>query len=283
MAGLPDGARHRQGERLRARPVSDGGGGRLTAVPFHPLDLGWTLVRTEFKTRYHGTLGGFCWALLKPSAMVLTLMGVFSYVFATDSHYPLNLVVGLFLWDFFAEATKAGLVSLHTNGFLLTKAKFPSWVLVVSSISNALITLVAFTAVILVFLLAFGRPPDARALALFAWYLAHFVAMVVGISLAASVWFLRFRDLNQVWEVLMAVGFFVTPIIYPIDILPERAHAYLYIWPPTPVIQFAKSVLVEGAVPTLRAHLLLSGETLAIVALGLIVFRRYGPRAAEYL
>src|SRR5688572_29468795 len=66
------------------------------------LGLTWTLVRTDFKARYHGTLGGFLWALLKPVAMFAVLMGVFSFMF-TDPHYKLNLIVALFLWDFFAE------------------------------------------------------------------------------------------------------------------------------------------------------------------------------------
>ena len=59
-------------------------------------------------------------------------------------NYKLDLIVGLFLWDFFAEGTKTGLTSLHAKGFLLTKARFPSWILVVTSISNALITLAVF-------------------------------------------------------------------------------------------------------------------------------------------
>ena len=63
--------------------------------------LVWTLVRTDFKTRYHGTIQGFVWALLKPIAMFLVLMSVFSFVFAQESAYRLNLIIGLFLWDFF--------------------------------------------------------------------------------------------------------------------------------------------------------------------------------------
>src|SRR5713101_3358880 len=97
------------------------------------LGLIWTLVRTDFKARYHGTLGGFVWALLKPMTMFIVLMAVFSFLFAGKPTYKLNLIVGLFLWDFFAEATKSGLTSLHAKGFLLTKARFSSWILVVTS------------------------------------------------------------------------------------------------------------------------------------------------------
>src|SRR5262245_59743238 len=110
--------------------------------------LVWTLVRTDFKTRYHGTIQGFAWALMKPLTMFLVLMGVFSFIFASDPAYRVNLIVGLFLWEFFSQGTTAGLLSVHAKGFLLSKAKFPSWIVVVTSLANALITLAVFWAVI---------------------------------------------------------------------------------------------------------------------------------------
>src|SRR3954465_6783423 len=81
--------------------------------------LVWTFTRTDFKTRYHGTLGGFVWALLKPLAMFLVLYAVFSFVFVSEPSYRMNLILGLFLFDFFSEATKTGLTSLYQKGFLL--------------------------------------------------------------------------------------------------------------------------------------------------------------------
>ena len=59
--------------------------------------------------------------------------------------------------------------------------------------------------------------------------------------------FLRYRDLNQVWDVVTQAGFFVAPIIYPLGVIPERFHFYLYLWPPTPIIEFSRAVLVDGA------------------------------------
>lgn len=243
----------------------------------------WTLVRTDFKARYHGTLGGFAWALLKPLAMFLVLLGVFSFVFASDPVYKRNLLLGLFLWDFFAEGTKVGIISMHQKGYLLTKTRFPLWIVVVTSASNALITLAVFTAAILGFLVVTGDPPSALGLVAYLAYVASAILMVTGISLAGSVLFLRYRDLNQVWEVMTQAGFFLAPIIYPLGILPERLHVYLYLWPPTPIIQFSRAVLVQHEFPTLRAHLLLVGMTSVIFLAGLAVYRQLAPRAAEYL
>jgi len=246
-------------------------------------DLVWTLVRTDFKTRYHGTIGGFAWALLKPLAMFLVLLAVFSYVFASEPRYKLDLIIGLFLYEYFQEATKAGLLSLRAKGYLLTKAKFPSWIVVVTSASNAVITLALFSAVLVAFLALSGRPPSLTAVALYLAYQLQFVAIVAGFSLAASVLFMWYRDLNQVWEVVSHAGFFIAPIIYPIGVLPERVHFYLYLWPPTPIILFSRSVLVEGRVPTLTAHALLLAETLAVLLVGAAIYRARAPRVAEHL
>jgi lipopolysaccharide transport system permease protein len=243
----------------------------------------WTLVRTDFKSRYHGSLGGFVWALLKPVLMFVVLMSVFSLIFASTPHYRLNLIVGLFLWDFFGESTRTGLTSLQVKGFLLTKARFPSWILVVASLSNACITLSVFAVTFLVYLAAIGRAPGAAGVAFFLLYLALFFLIVAGFSLASSVLFLRYRDLNQVWEVVTQAGFFIAPIIYPLDIIPERYHIYLYLWPPTPVIQFSRAVLVDGGFPTLKAHVLLVVAATAVFAAGAAIFRAYSSDAAENL
>lgn len=245
--------------------------------------LVWTLVRTDFKARYHDSFGGFVWALLKPLSMFLVLMAVFSFLFASNPNYKLDLIVGLFLWDFFAESTKTGLISLHQKGYLLTKARFPSWILVVSAISNAVITLAVFCGVITIFLAGAGHAPTAQQLFLFLSYCVALVVIAIGFSLASSVLFLRYRDLNQVWDVAIQAGFFLAPVIYPLGIIPERFHLYLYFWPPTPVIEFSRAVLVAGSTPTPLAHLCLAADAAICLVLGIVIFRRFGPHAAEYL
>src|SRR5215470_3634877 len=233
----------------------------------------WTLVRTDFKVRYHGTAMGFVWAMLKPLAMFVVLMSVFTFVFPSKEDYALNLVLGLFLYDYFQEATKTGLVSLHSKGYLIGRSRFPRWLIVVATASAAILACLAFA----------GRTPAPSALLLYLLYVLLFSGIVVAFSLASSVLFVRYRDLNQVWEVVVQAGLFVAPIIYPIDVLPERFHRLVYLWPPTSVIEFSRAVLLEGAVPTLRAHLLLVAATAASLAAGIAIYRRSGPGVPEHL
>ena len=249
---------------------------------FARAGLAWTLVRTDFKARYHGTFSGFAWALLKPAAIFLVLLVVFSFVFP-DPAYKLQLIVGLFLWDFFAEGTKTGLASLHAKAFLFKKMRVPLWVLVLASIANPLITLAVFAGVIVVFLTLAGSPPTPLGVALFLAYCSALVLLVVGFSLASSVLFLRYRDLNQVWDVMAQAGFFVAPIVYPLGIVPERLHFYFYLWPPTPIIEFSRAALIRHQVPSLAGHLYLAVEVAAALLIGALVMRRQGRRAAEFV
>jgi len=254
--------------------------------PSHGIDLPGlirTLVRTDFKTRYHGTAGGYLWALLKPLSMFVVLMSVFSLAFSMDPDYNLNLIIGLFLWDFFAESTRSGLMSLHAKGFLLTRARFPAWVVVATSCSNALITVSLFGVLVCTYIGLFERRLGALEVALFGTYVLAFLAIVFGFSLAASVVFLRYRDFNQVWDLVLQAGFFVAPVIYPLDILPQRLHLFIYAWLPTPVIQFTRMVLVQGEIPTLKAHLLLLCSVAIVLSVGVWVYARFGSRAIEEL
>jgi ABC-type polysaccharide/polyol phosphate export permease len=265
---------------VATRPVSAAGAGSWA----HLAGLIWTLVRSDFKVRYHGTVGGFVWALLRPVSMFVVLLAVFSFIFVpTDPYYRPNLLIGLFLWEFFAEGTKVGLVSLFAKGYLLTKTRFPRWIVVATSAANALITLLVFTMAILLYLAWAGRFPSPSRLLLFIVYEIEMWMIVLGFSLSTSVLYPRYRDLNHLWDAISQAGFFVAPIVYPMQILPSRMHPYLYLWPPTPVVEFARQVLIQETVPTLEANLFLLIATLAILAVGIVVFQRHAARAAEHL
>ena len=121
------------------------------------------------------------------------------------------------------------------------------------------------------------RRRPSRELALFLLYCGALLLLVVGFSLATSVLFLRYRDLNQVWDVMAQAGFFVAPIVYPLGIVPERFHFYFYLWPPTPIIEFSRAALVSNAVPSITGHIYLGLEVIAVVAIGVFVMRTVWP------
>jgi lipopolysaccharide transport system permease protein len=154
---------------------------------------------------------------------------------------------------------------------------------VLTSIANPFITLTVFGAVIVGFLALAGQPPTIGGVGLFAVYAAAMALIVLGFSLATSVLFLKYRDLNQVWDVVTQAGFFVAPIIYPLGIVPEHLHAYFYLWPPTAIIEFSRAVLIAGVAPSLTAHVYLAIEVLVALGVGAAVLKYLGPRAAEWV
>jgi lipopolysaccharide transport system permease protein len=107
--------------------------------------------------------------------------------------------------------------------------------------------------------------------------------MITGFALGGSVLFLRYRDLNQVWDVVTQAGFFVAPVIYPMGVIPERFHLYLYLWPPTAVMEFSRAVLVAGQIPSAADHVSLALGAFGILGLGVVVYNRFAARAPEYV
>ncbi|NPU85306.1 MAG: ABC transporter permease [Syntrophaceae bacterium] len=243
----------------------------------------WTLIRTDFKTRYHGTIGGYLWALVKPLTMFIVLYMVFSVIFTMDPNYNLNLIIGLFLWEFFGEATRTGIMSLQEKNFLLTKTKFPSWVVVLTSVSSALITVTIFSIAVCAYISIFRRSLSFLEIGVFYSYIILFLIITIGIALAGSVLFLRYRDINQIWDLLIQAGFFITPIIYPLDIVPHKFHFYLYMWLPTAVIQFSRSVLIKGQIPSLTANAMLAGSAVAVLLVGALLYYWLVQRSLERL
>jgi lipopolysaccharide transport system permease protein len=243
-------------------------------------DFVWTLIRTDIKARYKGAISGLIWAMLKPLAMFIVMYSVFSFLF-TERKFSLYLIVGLLLWNFYNEGTRVGMESLQSKGYLLTKAIFPRSIVVVASTANAVITLVVFSVSIMFVVLVFGKTLSLVGVLMALLYAVELYFIVLGISLGTSVLYLRYRDLNQIWEVLLQAGFFVAPIVYPLNIIPEKYHIFLYFWPPTPVIQFSRMVLVDNEIPSLRANMLLAVMAVVIFGLGVLIFRRFINSAVE--
>jgi homopolymeric O-antigen transport system permease protein len=207
---------------------------------------------------------------------------VFQFLFP-NRVYRYDLLVGILLWSFFSEGTSSGLESLFRKGFLLTKASFPRWIVVATAIVNSLVTLAVYSLALVVVVVVTHGTPRPLHLLLFGLYMLAYVVIVLGFSLGSCVLFLKYRDLNQIWDVALQAGFFLAPIMYPISTLPERYHVWLYLWPVTPVLQFSRAVLIDGTVPTLKAHAYLFVMAAAIFAGGALLFRRYVDSAMETL
>jgi ABC-2 type transport system permease protein len=126
---------------------------------------------------------------------------------------------------------------------------------------------------------------------LFLLYIAELYMIVLGLSFLLSVAYLRFRDIVEIWLILITAGFYAAPIIYPIEMVPARFQKLLFLNPMTFIIEYSKRVMVEGRILdanySARTFLIGNGiilaESLLLMIIGFLVFRRSAPRAAEYL
>lgn len=179
------------------------------------------LVRTDFKLRYQGSVLGYAWSLLRPLLLFLILYIVFVKFLKLGKgvpHYPVYLLLGIVVWNFFLEVTVQGLGSVVGRGDLIRKIRIPRWIIVLSTSISALINLFLNLLVIAVFMIANHVDP-MRTMLWMPLILLEVYVLALGLSFFLSAAFVKYRDVNYIWEVILQAGFYMTPILYPLALI----------------------------------------------------------------
>lgn len=248
------------------------------------------LVRTDFKLKYQGSVLGYAWTLLRPLALFVVLYLVFVKFLRVGSdidYFPIYLLLGIVLWNFFSDLTNGAIGSIVSRGDLIRKINFPKYVIVASTSISALINLLINMIIIFFFMLLFGSSPSISAIVILPIAVLLIFIAGMGISFILSALFVRLRDLNYIWEVIMQAGFYATPVLYPLQILPNYAQKILMLNPIAIAIQEARNALITTE--TLTAYDIY-GSALGYVPLliipflvifGALYFRKKSPNFAE--
>jgi ABC-2 type transport system permease protein len=249
-------------------------------------ELIWMLAKTDFKLRYQGSVLGYFWALLKPFLMFAVLNFVFSNVFARGGnikYYPLQLLISLILFNFFAEGTRAGLISLQFKSALVTKIYVPRWTIILSStINSAMIFVMNLVAVILFFAYYQYMPPPDVILMFVIFSILTYV-LIVSFSFIASLLYIKFRDLLMIWDVLVSVLMYATPIIYSLQMLPKNVQQIILVNPMAFIIHFNKETLFNRHYPDPWQMLGFAFLVALFFALSVWFYRIKSPKIAEYM
>lgn len=213
-------------------------------------ELIWMLAKTDFKLRYHGSILGYLWALLKPLLTFAILNFVFSSVFnprntGVDT-YSLQLLVGLMMFYFFSEGTSSGLNSLVNKAQLVTKIYVPRWAIILASTVNATFIFGMNLVVIIFFFSLKGFMPSFASIGLFLLFSVFIYILVLSFSLIAAPLFVKFRDLSMIWDVILMIMLYASPIIYPLSVLPAKYHAIILLNPLAFIIHFTKESLINN-------------------------------------
>jgi ABC-2 type transport system permease protein len=248
-------------------------------------ELVWALARTDFKLRYHGSILGYVWALLKPLLTFLILNFVFSTIFNPKNsgvqHFSLQLLVSIMLFNFFSEGTMAGLNSLLSKSSLVTKIYVPRWTIVVASTVNATLIFVMNLIVIAIFFAWYGFWPGLLAVATFGFFILLTFLLILSFSFIAAPLYVKFRDLSQIWEVAIQALFYGSPIVYPLQIIPAKYHLILLANPIGFIIHFNKMALTENHYPTLVQISIFTGLIVILFFASLFIFKKLEPKVAE--
>jgi ABC-2 type transport system permease protein len=279
-----------QPEQLELREVSGpsalGGGWKRFGELLYLISV------TEFKKTYFGTVLGYVWSLLRPLLLFAVLLFVFTKIVRLGSgvpHYPVLLLMNVVLFGFFSEATTTAVMSVVNQESVVRKTQFPRLVIPLSVVVTGLFNLAVNLVVVLIFIAAFGVSPA------WTWLLFPLIVLVLfvfttALSMLLASLYVRFRDTAIIWSVVASALFYATPVIYPIEIVPERYRDLIMLNPLTAIFEQARKWMIDPSAPGAVSaaggwtHLLPGTAIfLGTCALGAWYFNREAPRIAEEL
>ena len=215
------------------------------------------MVKTDFKLRYQGSIIGHLWSILKPFMMFTIMYLVFVQFLKFDDgtpHYAVSLLLGMVTWNFITEATNMGMLSIVARGDLLRKISFPKEIIVISSIIGAAINYGINIAVVMFLAIINGVQLDFGVLMLLPAFV-ELITFATGLAFILSSFFVKYRDMGPIWELVLQAGMYSTPIIYSITYIIQRGH--------TGVAKIMMMNPIAQVVQDLRHHIVFDGATIS--------------------
>lgn len=236
---------------------------------------------SDLKIRYKNSALGILWSLVEPLLLLGVLFVVFSTMFKQEiSNFPIYLLLGIIAWNFFRNGTSIALASLKNRSSLITQIYFPRSIPGLSSGVTSSIMLLNEIVVLGIFMVAFNFVPPITILYLPLVFLLEFF-LIIGISLPLSVLNVKYKDVEFIWGIVLQAGFFLTPIFYQFDMLPENVRNILQFFPMVQIVTIAHHVVLYGTLPSVNSILYAVASTLVIVIIGYLIFRKLQARIVE--
>jgi lipopolysaccharide transport system permease protein len=213
--------------------------------------------------------------------VVLTI--VFSVLLRVNiPHFAAWVLIGLLIWRFFQVGTSQSLLSIINNPSLVTKVYFSRYVIVLANnVANSIGSALEFI-VLLPLLIVLGVEPTPLVILLPLVFVLEFL-LIFAVSLSLSSLNLKYRDFYQIWDIVMQLGFFVSPIVYDVTLVPTRYQFLYSLNPITRLVEFARDVLLGRPLPTAFESIVILFDIGILLAAGMLIFRLLEPRFAEEL
>jgi len=236
---------------------------------------------SDLKIRYKNSVLGIAWSFLEPLLMLGVLFLVFSTMFRFEiPNFPIYLLLGIITWNFFKNGTSLAMNSLTNRSFLLTQIYFPRSIPAISSCITASIMFILELVILGIFMVVLGYLPPITIALLPLIFILEFI-LIMGISLALSVLNTKFKDFEFIWLVVLQAGFFLTPIFYQFDMLPEAVQNVLQFSPMVQILTMAHHVTLYGTLPSLNSILYAVISVTVIFIIGYGIFRKFQAQIVE--
>ncbi|MGF3555284.1 MAG: ABC transporter permease [Thermoplasmatota archaeon] len=238
------------------------------------LALVWEITINDFKLKYRGSIIGYLWSLLNPFLMLLTLYFVFRIVVRIEiENYPLFLLLGIILWNFFSSTTTTSIDSINQKSSLFKKISFSKSTIVFSSVLLSIINLLFNLTVLFGFLLFF-RIKISFSILLFTIPLLELIFFSIGISFYLIIFYAKFRDVFHIWSFLLLIGFWLSPIFYSPSRIPLEFRRFYMLNPIARIITDSRNILLYGYIPDLKQMLITFIFCFAVFVFGYYFFKR---------
>lgn len=231
------------------------------------------LTWVNFKLRYYGSYLGYFWSLLKPLGLFGVLYIVFTVILKQSTpHFGVVLLLGIILWDFFVAGTMAGMNGLIGNYQMIRKVSLPRIVLVAASVSSAFIGCIFNLLIFFLFAVLDGVALTPKSL----WFIPLIIALyilVLGIGLILSIIVVKVRDTLSLWEVATQLGFWMTPIVYRMSLVPEKWRFCIFFNPMSGIIEYSRYLLIGVGGLTKIGYCYVISLSVLILLIGIVVFK----------
>ena len=236
---------------------------------------------SDLKIRYRNSILGILWSLIEPLLLLGVLFVVFSSMFKFEiPNFPIYLLLGIICWNFFKNGTLFALNSLTNRSALITQIYFPRSIPGLSAGITASIMLVFELVVLTIFMVIFGFIPTYTVILLIP-ILALELVLILGISLPLSVLNVKYKDTEFIWNIVVHAGFFLTPIFYQFDMMPDYVQNVLQFSPMVQIVTMAHHVVLYGTLPSINSILYAVGSISVITVIGYLIFRKYQAKVVE--
>lgn len=241
------------------------------------------LVSRDFKVRYKRSVLGVFWSFLNPLLLMMVQYLVFSHLFKSDiDNYPVYLLSGVVVFNFFTEATGQALSAIVGNASLISKVYMPKYVYPITRVLSSCINLL-MSLIPLIIVAAVTHESFTRAYLMLPYILLCVLGFTMGMGLLLSTLMVFFRDIQFLWGVLSMLWTYLTPIFYPLSIIPQEIRPLFHYNPMYQYVSAVRSIVMEGITPRPVVFFSCTAAAIVMLLVGGMVFKKNQDKFIFYI